>query len=144
MSKAKAISLALTPGAAVKKQLDLYNLTISALARGIKISPSAASGIIAGKIRISVQTAQRLSKYFGKTPEYWISLQTAYDLAESSADSENAAILKSITKAVKVQAKALVKTASAAKRSTKKTSAKATVKKASKKAGVGRPRTKKV
>jgi addiction module HigA family antidote len=129
MAKAKTISLAPTTGAAVKKQLDLYNLSISQFAESIKISPSAARGIVTGKIRISVQTVQRLSKYFGKTPEYWISLQNAYDLAESSADSKNAAVLKSITKAVKVPAKA---------------PGKAAVKKTTKKTGPGRPRTKKV
>jgi addiction module HigA family antidote len=133
MVKAKSTSI-VTPGIALKKQLDLYNLSIFQLAEGIKISPSAARGIVTGKIRISVQTAQRLSKYFGKAPEYWISLQNAYDLAESSADSKNAAVLKSITKAVKVLAKAPAR----------KTSAKATVKRTVKKAGPGRPRTKKV
>ncbi|GHV74826.1 transcriptional regulator [Spirochaetia bacterium] len=126
MAKAKA----LTPGAALKKQLDLYNLSISQFAEGIKISPSAARGIVTGKIRISVQTAQRLSKYFGKTPGYWINLQTAYDLAESSADKQNAVALKSITKAVKVPAKTPIKKAPV-------------IKKGTKKASPGRPRTKK-
>jgi hypothetical protein len=50
----------LTPGEAVKKQLDLYNLSTSEFARGIKISPSAARSLILNKIRISVLTAQRL------------------------------------------------------------------------------------
>jgi addiction module HigA family antidote len=133
MAKAKASPL-LTPGAALKKQLGLYNFSISQFAEGIKISPSAARGIVTGKIRISVQTAQRLSKYFGKTPEYWISLQNAYDLAESSADSKNAAVLKTITAAVKMPPKAPAK----------KASAKAAVKRTIKKTGPGRPRTKKV
>ncbi|MDR3046367.1 MAG: hypothetical protein LBU51_01980, partial [Bacteroidales bacterium] len=78
-------------------------------------------------MRISVQTAQRLSKYFGKTPEHWISLQTVYELSELSSDSKNAAVLKSITKAVKVPAKTPAK----------KPSAKAAVKRTVKKAGPG-------
>jgi addiction module HigA family antidote len=154
MAKAQATSpgkTTLIPEAALKKQLDRYNLTISDLARGIKISPSAAGSLLNGKLKISLQTAQRLSKFFDKTPEYWISLQTACDLAESSDDSTNAAVLKSITAAVKIPPKAPAKKASATKKGTKKTSpkkakspAKAAVRKTTKKAGPGRPRTKKV
>jgi addiction module HigA family antidote len=126
MAKAKANPVALPPGVAVKKQFDLYNLSVSKFAEGIKISPSAVRGIVTGKIRIIVQTAQRLSKYFGKIPEYWISLQNAYDLVESSADSKNATVLKSITKAVKVPAKTPAKTASVTKRGTMASPKKAT------------------
>jgi addiction module HigA family antidote len=144
-SKTKATSFVMTPGAAVKKQLDLYNLSVSQFTEGIKISPSAARGIVAGKIRIGVQTARRLSEYFGKTPEYWIPLQNARESAELSSDSKNTAVLKIITAAVKVPPKASARKVTTAKKGTKKgrIPGKATVKKTVKKAGPGRPRTKK-
>jgi addiction module HigA family antidote len=136
----------LSPGAALKKQLDLYNLPVSKFAEGIKISPSAARSLVNNKIRISVPFAQRLSKFFGKTPEYWVSLQNAYELAELSADAKNAAILKSITGAVKVSAQKKP----AVKRVTKKAASKKdkaparkSVKKTTTKASPERPRTKK-
>jgi addiction module HigA family antidote len=142
---AKAVK---TPGEAVKAQAAAYNLSITQLAEGIKISPSAARLLINNKLRISVSFAQRLSKYFGKTPEYWINLQTAYELSELAQDKKNAAVLKSIAKAVKVAAKVPAKKApkkAAAKKAPKKAVAKKAPKKAApKKAAVKKAPVKKV
>jgi addiction module HigA family antidote len=123
---AKAV---LSPGEAVKAQAAAYNLSITQLAEGIKISPSAARLLINGKLRISVSFAQRLSKYFGKTPEYWLGLQTAYELGELAKDKKNTAVLKTISKAEKVP---VAKKAPAAKKAVGK-----------KTAGRGRPAGKK-
>jgi addiction module HigA family antidote len=121
---AKAVK---TPGEVVKAQATAYNLSITQLAEGIKISPSAARLLINNKLRISVSFAQRLSKFFGKTPKYWIDLQTAYELSALSDDKKEAAVLKTVSKAVK---------APAAKKAAAKTTAKKTP---GRKAGVGRP-----
>jgi addiction module HigA family antidote len=106
-----------TPGDVVKTQAAAYNLSITQLAEGIKISPSAARLLINNKLRISISFAQRLSKFFGKTPKYWIDLQTAYELSILGADKKEAAVLKTIAKAEKAPA-------------TRKTAAKTTAKKA--------------
>jgi addiction module HigA family antidote len=121
---AKAVK---TPGEVVKAQAAAYNLSITQLAEGIKISPSAARLLINNKLRISVSFAQRLSKFFGKTPKYWIDLQTTYELNALSDDKKEAAVLKTIPKAVKTPA-------------AKKTAVKTTAKKTpGRKAGPGRP-----
>jgi addiction module HigA family antidote len=121
---AKAVK---TPGEVVKAQAAAYNLSITQLAEGIKISPSAARLLINNKLRISVSFAQRLSKFFGKTPKYWIDLQTAYELGALSDDKKETAVLKTISKAVKAPV-------------TKKAAAKTTAKKTpGRKAGPGRP-----
>jgi addiction module HigA family antidote len=117
--------VAQNPGAVVKALTAQYNLSISQLAEGIKISPSAARLLVNNKLKISIPFAERLSKFFGKTPEYWVALQTSYELAESSKDKKNAAILKTVSKAVKAPAKtAPVKKAAAKKASAKKAPAK--------------------
>ncbi|MDR1249260.1 MAG: HigA family addiction module antidote protein [Treponema sp.] len=111
-----------TPGEAVQAQAAAYNLSITQLAEGIKISPSAARLLINNKLRISVSFAQRLSKFFGKTPKYWIDLQTAYELAAITGDKKEAAVLKTISKAEKAPAtKRTVKKAAAGKAGAKKT-----------------------
>jgi addiction module HigA family antidote len=121
---AKAVK---TPGEVVKAQAAVYNLSITQLAEGIKVSPSAARLLINNKLRISVSFAQRLSKFFGKTPKYWIDLQTAYELNALSEDKKEAAVLKTIPRAIKAPA-------------TKKAAAKTTAKKTpGRKAGPGRP-----
>jgi addiction module HigA family antidote len=39
------------------------------------------SAITNGRRSITADTAMRLARYFGTSPQYWMSLQTAYDLA---------------------------------------------------------------
>jgi len=38
------------------------------------------SAIVNGKRAITVDTAIRLARYFGTSPQYWLNLQVAYDL----------------------------------------------------------------
>ncbi|MCX7114369.1 MAG: HigA family addiction module antitoxin [Gammaproteobacteria bacterium] len=38
------------------------------------------SAILNGKRSISVETALRLAKFFGTTPEFWINFQTSFDV----------------------------------------------------------------
>jgi addiction module HigA family antidote len=38
------------------------------------------SAIVNGKRAITVDTAMRLARYFGTSPQYWLNLQIAYDL----------------------------------------------------------------
>lgn len=55
-------------------------LTATRLARDVDVAPSRISNIIKHGREITVDTACRLALYFGTTPEFWINLQTAYDL----------------------------------------------------------------
>jgi addiction module HigA family antidote len=70
-----------TPGEVLKEEfLAEYGLSQSQLARAIGISPNRITEIISNRRRITADTALRLSLYFGNTPEFWINLQTHYDL----------------------------------------------------------------
>jgi addiction module HigA family antidote len=55
-------------------------LSINQLARDIDVSPGRISEIVNGKRTITADTALRLGKYFGVSPEVWLNLQTDYDL----------------------------------------------------------------
>ena len=70
-----------TPGEILKEEfLAEYGLSQSQLAKAIGISPNRITEIINNRRRITADTALRLSLYFGNTPEFWINLQTHYDL----------------------------------------------------------------
>ena len=70
-----------TPGEILKEEfLAEYSLSQSQLAKAIGISPNRITEIINNRRRITADTALRLSLYFGNTPEFWINLQTHYDL----------------------------------------------------------------
>ena len=55
-------------------------VSINALAREIAVPPNRVSDIVNGKRSITADTALRLGKYFGVSPELWLGLQVDYDL----------------------------------------------------------------
>ncbi len=55
-------------------------VSINALAREISVPPNRVSDIVNGKRSITADTALRLGKYFGVSPEVWVGLQADYDL----------------------------------------------------------------
>ncbi len=56
------------------------NLSVTRLAQGIKVSEKDLDAIVHGINGITIDTALRLGHYFGMTPEFWINLQTRYEL----------------------------------------------------------------
>src|ERR1035438_9971748 len=57
-----------------------YGLSQNQLAKAIGISPNRITEIVNNRRRITADTALRLSLYFGNSPEFWMNLQTHYDL----------------------------------------------------------------
>lgn len=55
-------------------------VSINALAREVAVPPNRISEIVSGKRAITADTALRLGKYFGVSPEIWMGLQAEYDL----------------------------------------------------------------
>jgi addiction module HigA family antidote len=55
-------------------------VSINAIAREIAVPPNRISDIVNGKRSITADTALRLGKYFGVSPELWLNLQVDYDL----------------------------------------------------------------
>lgn len=70
-----------TPGEVLKEEfLDPMGITPYALAKGIFVDPPRIAEIIKGRRKITADTALRLSRFFGNTPEFWMNMQTRYDL----------------------------------------------------------------
>lgn len=55
-------------------------LTQAGLSRKLKISKNRLNELIRGKRGITPETAWKLASFFETSPEYWMNLQTAYDL----------------------------------------------------------------
>lgn len=69
------------PGEILKEDFLLpMNLTAYKLAKETFIDQTRISEIIRGKRSISIDTALRFSKFFGTSPEFWINIQTQYDM----------------------------------------------------------------
>ena len=70
-----------TPGEMLKEEfLAEYGLSQNKLAKAIGISPNRIAEIVNNRRRITADTALRLGLYFGNSPEFWLNLQTHYDL----------------------------------------------------------------
>ncbi|MBD3375845.1 HigA family addiction module antidote protein [candidate division KSB1 bacterium] len=69
------------PGEILKEEfLDEMNLSQYRLAKDINVPPRRINEIVHGKRAITADTALRLGRYFGMSPQFWINLQTHYDL----------------------------------------------------------------
>lgn len=68
------------PGELLREALDDLSLSGNQLARAIHVPANRISTILAGKRSITGETALRLARYFGTTPEYWNNMQVTFDL----------------------------------------------------------------
>ena len=69
------------PGTVLREEfLTPMALSVYRLARAIGVSRPRLNDIVLGRRRVTVDTALRLGRYFGTTPEFWMNLQTRYDL----------------------------------------------------------------
>ena len=76
-----------TPGEMLKEEfLAEYGLSQNQLAKAIGISPNRITEIVNNRRRITADTALRLSLYFGSSPEFWMNLQSHYDLKVARGD----------------------------------------------------------
>ena len=76
-----------TPGEVLKEEfLAEYDISQNKLAKAIGISPNRITEIINNRRRITADTALRLSLYFGNSPEFWMNLQTTYDLVHHKVE----------------------------------------------------------
>lgn len=68
------------PGEILKDELTEIGMTANAFAQALHVPANRITAILNGSRSITADTALRLSRFFGTTPEFWINLQTAYDL----------------------------------------------------------------
>lgn len=75
-----------SPGEILRSEfLEPMGISVYALANAIKVTRSRINDIVLGRRAISADTALRLARYFGTTPEFWVNLQSIYDLATAKA-----------------------------------------------------------
>lgn len=68
------------PGRILKRELAARELSGNKLALALHVPSGRITSIINGKRAITPETALRLSRYFGNSAQFWMNLQTRYDL----------------------------------------------------------------
>lgn len=71
---------AIHPGEFLRETLEDMAMTQSAFADAIGVSPMRVSHLLRGDRPVTAELALRLGRALGQTPQYWLNLQTTYDL----------------------------------------------------------------
>ena len=75
------ITPAVHPGTILRHQfMEPHGLSASGLAIRLHVPAPRVNDIVRERRGVSPDSALRLARYFGTTPQYWMDLQTAYDL----------------------------------------------------------------
>lgn len=78
------------PGEVLQEEfLVPHGISANSLALSLHVAVSRISDILRGRRGITADTALRLSVFFGTTPEFWVNLQTTYDLSKEQAEHMN-------------------------------------------------------
>jgi len=78
------------PGEVLKGELAELAITPTEFARQIDVPANRVSQILAGKRSITGDTALRLGHWFGTEPQFWLNLQTQFDLAVADRQTGDA------------------------------------------------------
>ena len=69
------------PGEALKEEfLVPLGMSTTALSKALEVPANRITALLNGTRGVSADTALRLARYFGTSPEFWVNLQVAHDL----------------------------------------------------------------
>ncbi len=81
MARKKHMLAPVHPGEILRLEfLEPMELSQYALAKAIGVPPRRINEIVLGKRAVSADTALRLGRYFGMEAQFWLNIQTRYDL----------------------------------------------------------------
>lgn len=79
----------ITPGEYLAEEfLQPLKLSANGLALAVRVPATRIQAIVNGKRAITADTALRLGRYFGTTPEFWINLQSVYELDKAKREKQ--------------------------------------------------------
>lgn len=69
------------PGVLLRAELDARGMNAHRLALAVRVPANRITAIVRGERAVTAETAVRLGRYLGTGPEFWMALQSAYDIA---------------------------------------------------------------
>ena len=78
------------PGEVLREEIDAIEVSANAFAEALDVPGNRITAILKGRRGITADTALRLARYLGTTPEFWLNLQKTFELrvAELEAGKE--------------------------------------------------------
>ena len=71
------------PGEILRGKLDELGLSANALSKALGVPVNRVTMILNGQRGVSADTALRLARYFGTTPQLWLNLQKTWELRQA-------------------------------------------------------------
>ncbi len=68
------------PGEILREELQTLDLSANHLSKALDVPVNRITAILSGQRGVTADTALRLARYFGTTPQVWLNLQQTYDL----------------------------------------------------------------
>ena len=75
------------PGEILREELDTLGLSASALSKALDVPVNRITLILRGQRSVTADTALRLARYFGTTPELWLNLQKTWELRRAEIET---------------------------------------------------------
>ena len=75
------------PGEILRDELDALELSANALSKALGVPVNRVTAILNGQRGVSADTALRLARYFGTTPQLWLNLQKTWELRRAEIES---------------------------------------------------------
>ena len=82
--------IAIHPGEHLAEELDALKMSATELARRLQVPTNRVTEILNGQRGITGDTALRLAHFFGTSAEFWLSLQSMYELRLAEAKAGKA------------------------------------------------------
>jgi addiction module HigA family antidote len=74
------------PGRLLRRELEARGLSANRLSLDLGVPSGRITDILNARRSISADTALRLGRYFGNSPQFWLDLQSQYDIAVAERD----------------------------------------------------------
>ena len=75
------------PGEILGEEIEELGLSATALAKALDVPTNRVTAILSGQRGVTADTALRLARYFGTTPQLWQNLQKTYELRVAEIES---------------------------------------------------------
>ena len=76
------------PGEILAEELEELGMSANALSKALCVPANRITSILNGSRAVTADTALRLSRYLGTTPEFWLNLQKTFELRTAQISSE--------------------------------------------------------
>ncbi len=75
------------PGEILRDELDELGMSANALSKALDVPVNRVTAILNGQRGVTANTALRLARYFGTTPQLWLNLQKTWELRRAEIEA---------------------------------------------------------